>query len=90
MEEPTGSSRTSGTTDTSSDTPTDLSLPFLRVVRGDASPEEIAALVAVLSSLGGTEAPPARRRPEWNAPHRLVRRPLAHGPGGWRASALPR
>ena len=64
--------------------------PPLFAIKGDATPEEVAALVAVLSSLGGGEAPPARRRPEWNAPHRLVRRPLAHGPGGWRASALPR
>jgi hypothetical protein len=64
--------------------------PLLRVVRGDATPEEIAALVAVVASLGGPEAPPRPRRPEWNAPHRLVRRPLHPGRGGWRASALPR
>ena len=64
--------------------------PLLRVVRGDATPEEVAALVAVVASLGAPAAPARPRRPEWNAPHRLVRRPLHPGPGGWRASALPR
>ena len=64
--------------------------PFLRVVRGDATPEEVAAVVAVLASLQVSGGAPRRVRPEWNAPHRLVRRTLAHGPGGWRSSALPR
>jgi hypothetical protein len=63
--------------------------PVLRVVRGDATPEEVAALVAVVASLGAPQAPARAPRPEWNAPRRLVRRPLHPGPGGWRASALP-
>ncbi len=65
--------------------------PLLRIVNADATPEEIAALVAVFSSLGsdgGDSAP--RRTPEWSRPARLVRQPVAYGPGGWRASALPR
>jgi hypothetical protein len=64
--------------------------PLLRVVTGDPSPEELAALVAVLASLGGTDAPPPRRTPVWNAPRRLVRATHRHGPGAWRASSLPR
>jgi hypothetical protein len=64
--------------------------PFLRVIRGDATPEEVAAVVTVLASLQAPAAPPKRARPEWNAPHRLVRRPLSHGTGGWRSSGLPR
>lgn len=65
--------------------------PRLRVVNPDATPEEVAALVAVFSALGGRPAPrPRRRAPEWNAPHRLVNRPHLSGPGGWRASGLPR
>ena len=64
--------------------------PLLRVVNGDATAEEIAALVAVFSALGSGEAAPApRRTPEWQANHRRVRRPLNQGPGGWRSSALP-
>lgn len=64
--------------------------PFLRVVRGDATPEEVAAVVAVLASLQAPGAPARRSRPAWNAPDRAVRRPLLSGPGGWRASGLPR
>ena len=64
--------------------------PLLRVVSGDPSPEEIAALVAVFSSLGGAEKPPPRRTPEWQANPRKVRLTLPHGPGGWRSSSLPR
>ncbi len=64
--------------------------PFLRVIRGDATPEEVAAVVAVLASLRAPAEAPKRSRPEWNAPHRLVRRTLPHGTGGWRSSGLPR
>lgn len=60
-------------------------------VLGDASPEQVAALVAVLSGLGGGEeeapaAPPSR----WSSPERLVRGPVHASFGGWAASALPR
>jgi hypothetical protein len=64
--------------------------PFLRIVKGDATPEEIAALVAVLGSLGGTSAPPSPPPPAWSAHHRKIRVTPPHGPGGWRSSALPR
>jgi len=64
--------------------------PLLRVVRGDATPEELAALVAVVASLGSAAEPAPRRTPEWSAHHRKTRRTLPHGPGAWRASALPR
>jgi hypothetical protein len=65
--------------------------PLLQVVNADATPEEIAALVAVFSALGSGEAAPApRRTPEWQANHRKVRATYPHGSGGWRASALPR
>jgi hypothetical protein len=60
------------------------------VVRGDATPEELAALVAVVAALGSSAGePPRRRTPEWSAHHRKMRRSLPHGPGGWRSSALP-
>lgn len=61
---------------------------LLRVVNADATPEEIAALVAVFASLtGGRPATSsARRTPEWNSPRRLMR----PTPGAsWRASGLP-
>ena len=67
-------------------------ITLLRVVRGDASPEEIAALVAVLTALGSGPAgsPPRAASSEWNSPHRLVRTPHVSGPDGWRSSSLPR
>jgi acyl-CoA carboxylase epsilon subunit len=67
--------------------------PVIAVVAGSPTTEEIAALVAVLRALAGpASAPGAGRtiRSEWSARSRLVRQPLARGPGGWRASALPR
>ena len=63
--------------------------PFLRVVKGDATPEEVAALVAVLASVGGSDGPDRKPAPAWSAHHRKVRVTLPHGPGGWRNSALP-
>jgi len=70
------------------------SAPFLRVVRGDASAEEIAALVAALQviavsagSVGAEEEPRTVRR--WNDRSRLLRPAIHPGPGAWRRSALP-
>jgi hypothetical protein len=64
--------------------------PLLRVVKGDPTPEELAALVGVIASMGGSAEAPRRRTSEWSAHHRKVRVTLPHGPGGWRSSALPR
>ena len=64
---------------------------LLKIVSPNATPEEVAALVAVLAALGGGEPTPKRRTPpEWHSPARTVRRTLPHGPGGWRSSGLPR
>ena len=73
----------------------DAGRPVLRVVRGEPTAEELAALVAVAAVAGVRAAaagePGGDRRPRsaWNHPARLVRRPVAAGPGGWRRSALP-
>ena len=67
--------------------------PILRVVRGDATPEEIAALVAVLlarSADAGAPGPARSVSGSWADRSRLLRRPLSPGPGAWRRSALPR
>jgi hypothetical protein len=64
--------------------------PPLRLVRGDATPEEVAALLAVLSAAsGGDETPAPRHTSQWASRERAVRRPLAPGRGAWRASAWP-
>ena len=72
----------------------------VRLVRGAASPEELAALVAILATASGEgdpdqidrHSPAIGRYPQsqWSSPRRLVRLTPPHGPGGWRASALPR
>ena len=65
--------------------------PALVVLDAHATPEEVAALVAVFSALGsaGGEAP-KRPRPSWNHPARGVRATHRAGEGAWRASGLPR
>ncbi len=65
--------------------------PSLRVVRGKPSAVELAALVAVLGvkSAASTNAPKWAPRSMWSHPSGAVRRSLAAGPGGWRASARP-
>ena len=64
--------------------------PLLRVVKGNPTPEEVAALVAVVSASASAPAKPAQRPvPEWNRPDRQVRPSYSHGPGAWRTSGLP-
>ncbi|MFC6885661.1 MULTISPECIES: acyl-CoA carboxylase subunit epsilon [Actinomadura] len=76
--------------------------PFLQVVRGDPTPEEVAALVAVLTARARAAAAARDGRDEgtpgpsrWADRSRQLRGPIARGihPRGrdaWRASALPR
>ena len=64
--------------------------PLLRVVTPGTTPEEVAAIVAVLSSLGGAAPAPAKPRSAWASPARRMRGSMAHGPSGWRLSGLPR
>jgi hypothetical protein len=69
--------------------------PYLSVVRGDASAEEVAALVATLTAVAAArsaaaasaEEPPASHT--WNSRARLLRTPVHPAAGGWRRSALP-
>ena len=69
----------------------DEQAPLLRVINKDATPEEIAALVAVFSALGSAgEDAPKRPRPSWSNPARSVRQTHRSGVGAWRASGLPR
>jgi hypothetical protein len=66
--------------------------PPLFIVKGDATPEEVAALTLVLQGIAAATAPEPERKvtSEWSAHHRKVRSWLPSGPGGWRSSALPR
>lgn len=63
----------------------------LRVVKGEPTPEELAALVAVVSAKAAAPSETQPARPSnWAAYWRSVRRPFPTGPGAWRASGLPR
>jgi len=65
--------------------------PILQVVKGDPTPEELAALIAVVSARSSASAVPAEpdRAGDWATYWRHARRPLHPGPGRWRASAHP-
>jgi len=64
--------------------------PRLTVINADATDEEIAAITAVLASLGTASVPERKPRTLWASRQRRTRPPLRSGPGAWRASGLPR
>jgi len=62
--------------------------PFLRIVRGDPTPDELAAITVALSVL--TRRDPERASPPaggWSDLSLRIRRIPAPGPGAWRNSA---
>ena len=64
--------------------------PLLTVVRGEPTPEQLAALIAVVGARatgGGEDEAPAPAPSLWARPQH--RAPLHPGPGAWRASGLP-
>ncbi|MEW9547000.1 acyl-CoA carboxylase subunit epsilon [Nonomuraea sp. NPDC050783] len=64
--------------------------PHLRVVRGDATPEEIAALLVALATRRARPEPaPAPPPQRWRNPARGMRKPVLPGKSAWRMSALP-
>ena len=68
------------------------SKPVLRVVKGDLTAEELAALVAVVAARNAAAAQAASRgtrkpRTEWGYPARSHRAPHRVGPDQWRRSA---
>jgi hypothetical protein len=69
--------------------------PYLRVVHGDATAEEVAALVVALTAVAASRASaarPAAAKPAsgWTDRSRLLRPAVYPSPAGWRHSALPR
>jgi Acyl-CoA carboxylase epsilon subunit len=66
-------------------------VPMLSVLRGEPSPDELAALVVVLASRPPSwRAEPGRRLSLWSSRGRTFGAPLFPGAGAWRASGLPR
>jgi hypothetical protein len=64
--------------------------PVLAVLRGEPTPDELAALLVVLASRPHARSAAAGQRPSlWSSPGQMLRAPLVPGPGAWRASGLP-
>jgi hypothetical protein len=62
----------------------------LQILKGDPTPEELAALVAVLAARPSAPAPrETERASNWATYWRNARQPFHPGPGQWRASAHP-
>jgi acyl-CoA carboxylase epsilon subunit len=62
----------------------------LRIVRGEPTPEELAALTAIVTAAGAASEPAAAEAPQpgrWNDPAYAHRRLWLTGPGAWRAGA---
>jgi hypothetical protein len=66
-------------------------LPVLSVLRGEPTPDELAAVLVVLASREQAQsAEPAKGPALWSSPAQTLHAPLFPGPGAWRASGLPR
>ncbi|MGZ4476952.1 MAG: acyl-CoA carboxylase subunit epsilon [Nocardioides sp.] len=64
--------------------------PELKIVNPDATPEEVAAIVAVISALQAPQQASRRPTSTWASRQRRSRPALRAGAGAWRASGLPR
>ena len=65
----------------------DAVVPPAIVVHGAATPEQVAALVAVLSAASGDDTlAGADTSSTWAARSAAMRPPIHHGPGAWRTS----
>jgi hypothetical protein len=63
--------------------------PALRIVSGNPTTEEIAAVTVVLAAAANaaSEHKPATQVGGWADPALRLRRPIPAGPGAWRSSA---
>jgi hypothetical protein len=61
---------------------------LLRVVRGEPTPDELAALVTVVAARAASRRPASARRPAWGDPALALRRIPVPGPDAWRRSTL--
>jgi hypothetical protein len=61
----------------------------LKIVKGELTADELAALVAVLTRRLTALTTADRRHPEWNKPEHVVRKPVVRSQDSWRRSSLP-
>ena len=60
--------------------------PLLRVVRGNPNPEQLAALIGVVSAMGGQQETDAVTTSAWASSARKGRYAPRPAPGAWRLS----
>ena len=66
-----------------------MTAPYLQVIRGDASSEDIATLLAVFSALqGNAQTQESAVINAWSDRAATMRAFPTPGPGAWRASGL--
>lgn len=63
---------------------------LFRVVRGEPTDAEVAALTVVLATVGSSPGPAPGPRSAWNDPTTRLRGPLHAGPHAWRTWFWPR
>ena len=64
--------------------------PVLRVVAGEPTDAELAALVVAVAASSGADAGGEPARSLWRNRGRNIRPAVSPSPGAWRASGLPR
>ena len=64
--------------------------PLLRVVSGNPTEEELAAVLAVVASRSAATTAPSPQFSLWARKSRMVRPVQRPGFGAWRASMMPR
>ncbi|MGC5013635.1 acyl-CoA carboxylase subunit epsilon [Streptosporangium sp. DT93] len=68
-------------------------MKHLKIIKGDATPEEIAAVTVALAAQAGrsmSTSESAQAPKSWSNPAHRMRKQLPGGQGAWRSSALPR
>jgi len=75
------------TEETPAEETTPEQVPLLRVITPDATPEQVAAIVAVFAAMGGGAPAPEKPRSQWADPARRMRTSHFHYRGAWQASA---
>ena len=64
--------------------------PLLTVVAGSPTEEELAVVIALVTSRASAPAPTPSAWSLWSRKSRMVRPPLRPGFGAWRGSYMPR
>ncbi|MCW2492066.1 MAG: hypothetical protein QOH56_512 [Pseudonocardiales bacterium] len=89
-----GTDSTDDTAGTAASAPAEAAgRPALRIIKGNPTPAEVAAVTVVLTVVTSGAGEPDRgeqvRAGGWADPARRLRQPIPPGPGAWRASARP-